>query len=109
TTNYESKDQHYQLFGAFVYNKLQQDENGGIVNDSFLTADAFDDRRTIPVRFQNDDVSTRRSLVTNMQRDFSFLIVHGYTLGRTDTLYNEDSTQYTFKLTPRFRVSHRFK
>ena len=109
TTNYESRDQHYQLYGAFVYNKLQNDENGGIVSDSFLTEESFDDRRTIPVRFQEDAFSTRRSAVTTLQRDFSFLLLHSYTLGRTDTLYSEDSTQYTFKLIPRFRVTHRFQ
>lgn len=109
TTNYSSKNQHYRLNAAFAYNKLQHDENGGIVADSFLTSSSFDDRRTIPVAFQNDQYSNRRSPVTTMQRDFNMLLLHSYTLGKTDTLYNGDSTQYYFKLIPRFSVAHRFK
>jgi len=109
TTNYASRDQHYALNAALVYNKLQNDENGGILADSFLTDEGFGDRRTIPVKFQNDAYSIRRSPVTNMQRNFSALLFHSYTVGRTDTTYNEDSTQYSYRLTPRFRVSHRFE
>jgi hypothetical protein len=107
TTNYNSRRQHYRLNFAFVYNKVQHDENGGIVADSFLTAEGFDDKRTVPVRFQDDAYSTRRSSVTNTLRDYSLLLVHHYTLGKEDTLYNEDSTQYTYRLIPRFRITHR--
>lgn len=109
TTSYTSKDQHYGLNFALVYNKIQNDENGGILSDSFLTDKSFDDRRTIPVRFQNDNYSNRRSAVTNMQRDFSLLLNHRYTAGRKDTLYNEDSTRYSYHLTPRFSVAHQLK
>jgi hypothetical protein len=109
TTNYAGRDQHYKLNAAFVYNKLQQDENGGIPADSFLTDSDFDDRGTIPVRFANDAFSIRRSSVTNNFRDVSFLLVHSYTIGRTDTTYNEDSTSYEAKLIPRFRISHRLR
>jgi hypothetical protein len=41
TTNYTSKRQHYRINAAFSYNKIQNDENGGIVADSFLTAEGF--------------------------------------------------------------------
>ncbi|HRO43200.1 MAG TPA: hypothetical protein PL009_10225 [Flavipsychrobacter sp.] len=109
TTNYQSRDQHYKLNAAVVYNKLQHDENGGIVSDSFLNLGSFDDRRTIPVLFQNDFYSNRRSSVTNTQRDFTMLLQHSYTIGKADTTYNEDSTQYSYRLIPRFRISHRFQ
>src|SRR5690606_20420410 len=49
SSNYKSKNQHYRLNLALVYNKIQNDENGGILSDSFLTDKSFDDRRTIPV------------------------------------------------------------
>jgi hypothetical protein len=109
STNYTSKNQHYHLNAAFAYNKMQHDENGGIVADSFLTNSSFDDRKTIPVTLQDDQYSNRRSPVTTMQRDFNMLLLHSYTLGTTDTLYNGDSTQYYFKLIPRFSVAHRLK
>jgi hypothetical protein len=109
TTHYHSKSQHYNLYGAFVYNKLQNDENGGIIADSFLKNESFGDRKTIPVWFQDDAYSTKRSAVTNMLRDYSISLLHHYTIGNADTLYNADSTRYTYTLTPRFRISHQFR
>jgi hypothetical protein len=109
STIYQGPKQHYNLKAAFVYNLAQQDENGGISADSFLTQDRYDDRRTVPVDFDNPSYSTRRSAVTNRLRDVNILLQHDYTWGRRDTLYNADSTQYHFELTPRFRVAHRLE
>lgn len=106
-THYTSRNQRYELFAAAVYNKEQQDENGGIAADSFLSSDGYSDRMTIPVNFQNDAYSARRSSVTNMLRDWQVLLQHGYTWGRIDTTYNEDSTRYEALLLPRFRIAHR--
>ncbi len=107
STDYKSPNLHYQLKTAVVYNLVQQDENGGITADSFLMDDRYSDRKTIPVDFDNNAYSARRSSVTNRMRDLNILLQHGYTWGRKDTLYNADSTQYHFELTPRFRISHR--
>lgn len=109
TSSYKSKNKHYELNLALVYNKIQNDENGGIVSDSFLTLESFDDRRTIPVRFQNDAYSNRRSSVTTLQRDLTALLAHRYIFGRSDTLYNEDSTRFTHTLTPRFGIAHKLQ
>lgn len=113
STQYNSKNLRYRLYAGIVYNKEQQDENGGIANDSFLTNETYNNRETIPVRFQNDAYgnvgAVRRSSVTNMLRDFSVMVDHAYTWGSTDTLYNEDSTQLTYKLIPRFSISHRLQ
>ena len=108
STSYQSKSQRYQLFGAFVYNKEQQDENGGITSDTFLNKDRYTDRNTVPVAFENTLYSTRRSTVTTTLRDYDFHLQHAYTWGRIDTTYNKDSTQYTATLTPRFSIAHRF-
>lgn len=110
STYYQSRNLHYELYGGLVYNKAQQDENGGIVNDSLLTDSNFNDRRTIPVNFPgvNTGTTVPRSSVINMLRDFSVFVQHGYTFGRTDTLYNEDSTKFSLQLTPRFGLMHRF-
>lgn len=111
STNYQSIDRHYKLHAGFVYNKEQQDENGGIVDETQLLDSRYNERKTIDVAFQNDTYgaggSITRSSVTNMQRDFAFLLDHSYTFGRTDTLYNEDSTRYWLELVPRFSVHHR--
>lgn len=107
TTNYQGPKQHYNLKAAFVYNLAQQDENGGIASDTFLSQDRYNDRRTIPVYYDEPNYSIRRSSVTTRQRDFNILVQHDYTWGRRDTLYNADSTQFYFELVPRFRIAHR--
>lgn len=114
STHFSTKDQRYELYGAVVYNKEQTDENGGIRADSFLNSATFSDRATIPVLldnpyYGNTSSAGRRSSYTNTMRDFNVLIRHQYTLGRHDTLYNADSTQYSIALVPRFSVGHRFE
>jgi len=112
TTNYQSRDQHYKLNAAVVYNKEQNDENGGIIlNDDALDSSKYNDRQTITTRFYNSNYGTgartRRSPVSNMLRDAAVLLQHSYTFGRTDTTYNEDSTSFRTALTPRFGITHR--
>lgn len=108
TTHYTSRNNHYELYGAVVYNKEQNDENGGILSDSLLNLPDYSNRSVIPVFFQSNTYGTRRSPVSNMLRDVGVMLQHSYTFGKSDTTYNEDSTQYSAVLTPRFRITHRF-
>ncbi len=113
-TQYSSVNQQYELYGAVVYNNMQSDENGGILGDSLLEDPIYGDRQTIPVALENrsyyaSSSAGRRSSITNTLRDFNILIRHQYTLGRRDTLYNEDSTQYRIQLVPRFSIRHRLE
>jgi hypothetical protein len=112
STNYNSKNQRYQLYSGVVYNKEQTDENGGITSDTFLNLNR--DRQTIPVVLDNPSYTNagsqgRRSSYTNTLRDFNVMLRHQYTLGRYDTSYSADSTQYAINLVPRFSVEHRFE
>lgn len=107
TSNYQSLDKHYLLNAAIVYNKMQHDENGGIVDESQLSDPAFVDRRTLNTAYENSQYSTTRSSVTNVQRDFTAMLQHSYRWGRKDTTYNSDSTQFTYKLIPRFSITHK--
>lgn len=111
TTYYQSPNLHYELYGAFVYNKEQQDENGCIVADSFLLDSNYNERRTIPINYTSlrTNTSVPRSAVINSLRDYAVSLQHGYTFGRIDTLYNEDSTRFSLQLTPRFGLSHKFE
>ncbi len=114
STHYSSKNQRYELFGAAVYNNLQSDENGGILGDTLLDETRYSDRATVPVALDNDRYTNsssqgRRSSFTNTLRDFNVLLRHQFTLGRHDTLYNADSTQYSIVLQPRFSFGHRFE
>ena len=109
STNYKSLDKHYVLYAAMVYNKEQHDENGGIVDAGFLSDPAYSDRRTINTVYENTEYSSTRSPVSNVQRDFSFLLQHTYRWGNIDTTYNSDSTQYTYRIIPRFSITHKME
>lgn len=110
STNYTSPSLQYQVFSTLIYNKEQNDENGGIVSDSFLSNSQFADRKTIPVNFYSSGfTSTTRSPVRTFQRDVTFRYDHAYTWGKRDTTYNEDSTSYNAKLIARFRISHQLE
>jgi hypothetical protein len=114
STHFTSRNLRYELYAAAVYNKEQTDENGGIPGDSLLNDSRYTDRGTVPVAFENPSYYNtssqgRRSSVTNTLRDFNVLLQHRYTLGRRDTLYNADSTQYSVTLVPRFSIGHRFE
>lgn len=113
STNYESVNRRYKLNAGVTYNKMQQDENGGIVDTSQLTNPDFNDRSTIDIVFANAGASAQtnipRSLVTNVLRDYNILVNQSYAWGKTDTLYNEDSTSMNLLFTPRFSISHQLK
>lgn len=107
STSYKSPNKHYTIYGAAVYNIEQHDENGGIADENTLSDTIHYDRKTIPVLFQSPTYSAKRSSVTNILRDFTIMVQQSYTFGRTDTTYNEDSTKYSLKLTPRFSITHK--
>ncbi|MBS1773594.1 MAG: hypothetical protein JST82_12105 [Bacteroidetes bacterium] len=111
STHYQGKKLHYELYSALVYNKEQQDENGGIINMNQIDSVEYRDRRTIRTNFQDETygntANTRRSPVTNSLRDYAVILQHSYAFGKTDTVYNEDSTKYSLQLTRRFSITHR--
>ncbi len=110
STNYESINRRYRLKAGVVYNKNIQDENGGITDTSQLTNEDFSERSNLDIAYANAAASSAtvpRSLVTNTMRDYNVVLEHGYSWGRTDTLYNEDSTKVNFEFTPRFSITHR--
>lgn len=109
STNYKSLNKRYALYAGLVYNKEQHDENGGIVNDSDLNNTSYADRKTLNTAFQNTAYSTTRSSITNVQRDFGFVLKHAYTWGPIDTTYNADSTEFKAVLHPRFSISHKLE
>jgi hypothetical protein len=109
TTSYKSLNKRYVMYAGLVYNKEQHDENGGIVNDSELSNDRYTDRKTLDVVYQNTAYSVTRSTISNMQRDLGVVLQHSYTWGPVDTVYNADSTQYTYTLKPRFSIMHKMQ
>lgn len=113
STNYTSINQRYKLNFGVVYNKSQQDENGGIVTAAQLDSSEFNDRSNIDIVFQDAAASAStnipRSLINNVQRDYAVLLDHSYAWGTTDTLYNEDSTSMQLDFVRRFSIGHQFR
>lgn len=107
-TNYQSKNQRYYVAAGFIYNRFKQNENGGIQNEDMLDSAAFSDRQLIPVNFPSLRGS-RNAAVTNQLRDYDFYLQNNYSFGKTDTLYNKDSTGINLQFTPRFRVKHQLQ
>jgi hypothetical protein len=108
-TNYASKNQRYNMKAAFVYNKFKQDENGGILSDSFLDLKTYSDRQRIPVNFPAQTSGNTASAVKNMLRTVDFFVENNYSWGKADTVYNKDSTKATYRFTPRFRLQHELR
>ncbi len=113
TTNYQSVNRRYKLKAGLIYNKSIQDENGGIADETQLTDDDFNERSTMDINYANavsqGGSSSPRSLIINSVRDYHIVVQHGYSWGKTDSLYNEDSTKVSVKYTPRFGISHHFR
>lgn len=113
STNYESINRRYKLKAGFTYNKNQQDENGGIADETQLVNPDFDERSNVDINYANavsgSNSSVPRSLVTNVMRDYNVLVQQSYSWGRTDSLYNDDSTKISIEFTPRFGVTHQVR
>lgn len=105
-SSFRSRNGRYTAHAALVYNRFSQDENGGILNDSLLDLPAFNDRRRIPVRLPEQTSGASRAAVTNTWREATFFLRHRYAWGKTDTLFNEDSTQARLHFVPRFSLQH---
>lgn len=107
SSNYTDPGLRYKLYVSFVYNKMQHDENGGMVADSFLNNPQYAERKAVPVNFYTTAYNNaNRSPVRAFLREWNLRLDHAYTWGRKDTLYNEDSTAFEPRLHARFRISH---
>lgn len=113
TTNYQSINRRYKLNAGLIYNKSSHDESGGILYEDSLTSENFNERSTMDIRYANAEgpntATVPRSFINNAIRDYHIVLQHGYSWGKTDSLYNDDSTKVSIKYTPRFGVSHHFR
>jgi hypothetical protein len=107
SSNYHSSNQRYRLMATVVYNKVQHDENGGIVSEDFLDDPAYNNRRLIPVTLDANLGETNRSTMTNYYRDLSVQLQHQYFIGKTSNTYNSDSTEIKTVFKPVFGIRHK--
>ncbi|MEZ5047269.1 MAG: putative porin [Chitinophagaceae bacterium] len=97
TSHYHSINKKYDAFFTFAYSKLQQDENGGLLQINYLDDPLFKDRRLIPV--VADAIGENKSSINNYYRKAQIQYKHIYSMGRQDSVWSSDSLEkiYTFK------------
>lgn len=107
TTHYLSTNQRYELKGALMYNKFQQDENKGITDERYLSDAAYNDKRLVPVFAVNGSAGSNRSATSNYFRNASFLLDHRYFLGKADSVLSEDSSSSSYRFQAVAGIRHR--
>lgn len=108
-SNYQSKRKRYAAHFILMGNAINSAENGGIVNDSFLTSPNFSRRFSIPVKLGAAPQSDPNPFVTNINtgniyRDFTFYLKQFYDIGKKDSvIINDSTTEYLFYSKLRFQ------
>lgn len=112
TSWFQSKNRRYQNFALVVGNKLQSGENGGIRQDQpYLdSANAYEERFTIPVELGPNSAGGRNPFVTNISvgtfnTNATYLFRQQYDLGQKDSLVVNDTTTIPL-FYPRLRLEH---
>lgn len=80
TSHYRSTNGHYDVKGTFFYNKMQQDENGGILNEDDLLNPAYNNKRLMPVHAQNIGGRQNNSSIKNYAREWEGQVTQTYYL-----------------------------
>jgi hypothetical protein len=113
TTRYQSKNLRYQSWALWLFNKLQSEENGGIVDTTDILNDPiFVDRFNIPAWLGGPDNFTSNFFSTriktgNQYNNRVFLWRNQYDLGREDSLVTDSTVVPLFF--PRVRLEHQFR
>lgn len=105
-SHYASTNQRYSNAAVIVYNKLQQDENGGVVSEEYLNARNYNDKRLVPVVLDPNPAEKNRSFMMNYYRELSVRMDQSYFIGRSDSIPNADSSELAYRFTPRFGIRH---
>jgi hypothetical protein len=109
--NYQSNNKRYTVYGIWINNKLKASENGGLVNDSSLNDDTYD-QFVIPTKLGGPATRSRNFFNTaittgNVYTESTFMLRQQYDLGQKDSLVVNDSTMIKL-FYPRFRLQHTF-
>jgi len=84
TTQFFTKDKRYGFIANFIFNRLQNYENGGIVSDSLFEKNLEPDRQAIPVYLQS---------ARNRMKETGFYTKHYFDLSR----HARDEKDTTFR------------
>ena len=106
---YQSNNRRYHLFFAFIHNKIQSSENGGIKNEKDLDDPANSDRATINVSLgpelphYTNPFSTLVATGTKYKSS-EFFLRQQYDLGKKDSVETDSVTIHLFY--PKLRLEH---
>lgn len=110
STHYQSKNLRYHIWAFALSNKLQAEENGGIVDTAhILDNPIYKDRFNIPVwlggpdNFSSNFFSSKIN-TGNQYRNSILLWRHQYDLGKKDSLVTDSTVIPLFY--PRLRLEH---
>lgn len=110
TSHYQSSNLRYHIWMIALSNKLQSEENGGIVDTTDILNDPiYKDRFNIPVwlggvdNFSSNFFSTKINTGTQYKQN-AFIWRHQYDWGRKDSLVTDSTVLPLFF--PRLRVEH---
>lgn len=110
STHYQSKNLRYHIWAFALSNKLQAEENGGIIDTThILDNPIYTDRFNIPVwlggpdNFSSNFFSSKIN-TGNQYRNSIFLWRHQYDLGKKDSLVTDSTVIPLFY--PRLRLEH---
>ena len=114
TSRYQSPNRRYNNYLAFLGNRLQATESGGIRNDEDYLNDIryAKDRFLIPTNIGGDPVNrpnvfTNEMATGNRYREFNILLRQQYDFGKKDSLVTDSIVIPLYF--PRLRFEHTFK
>lgn len=82
TSHYVSTNQHYDVKVQLFYNKLQQDEHGGIIDETQLANPAYNNKRLLPVHAINVGGRQNASSIKNYYRQLDVNVLQEYFIQR---------------------------
>lgn len=112
SSDFVSENRRYSGVFVAIRNRSRVNENGGILNDSFLVSNnpAFTERFNLPTWLGGDDLFSTNFFASNLNvgNDYlnrSLYFKHQYDIGQKDSTLNEDSS-VTRRFYPRLRLQH---
>lgn len=111
---FSTKNRRYSGMLVLIRNRTKINENGGIKNDSFLTAEnpAYFERFNIPTWLGLDEAYTTNFLTSNLATGSDYYnqtayFRHQYDIGKQEETLGKDSSIIK-KFYPRLRLQHNF-
>lgn len=114
TSWYQAPKKRYNNYFVLLYNKLQAEENGGLVNDSDLNTNTFSsDRFGVPTKLGGNPSYSPNTFSTaintgHQYREFTAVMRQQYDLGRKDSLVTDSTVIPLFYPVLRFENTLKF-